>query len=40
MIPPEGGTASTTVTEARGRTTDLLQYTNTARTASQKTTYT
>ncbi|WP_331741061.1 RHS repeat-associated core domain-containing protein [Streptomyces sp. NBC_00055] len=39
VIPPKGGTASTTVTDARGRTTDLLQYTNTARTASQKTTY-
>ncbi|MCX5345765.1 RHS repeat domain-containing protein [Streptomyces atratus] len=40
VIPPEGGTATTTVTDARGRTTDLLQYTNTARTTSQKTTYT
>ncbi|MFE9698825.1 RHS repeat-associated core domain-containing protein [Streptomyces sp. NPDC006270] len=40
VIPPKGGTASTTVTDARGRTTELLQYTNTARTASQKTTYT
>lgn len=40
MIPPKGGTASTTVTDARGRTTELLQYTDTARTASQKTTYT
>lgn len=40
VIPPKGGTASTTVTDARGRTTALLQYTDPARTASQKTTYT
>src|SRR5690606_27585183 len=40
VIPPKGGTAATTVTDALGRTTELLQYTNTARTASQKTTYT
>ncbi|MEI7033502.1 RHS repeat-associated core domain-containing protein [Streptomyces pratensis] len=40
VVPPKGGTATTTVTDARGRTTDLLQYTNAARTASQKTTYT
>ncbi|WP_343242562.1 RHS repeat-associated core domain-containing protein [Streptomyces sp. SID8111] len=40
VIPPKGGTASTTVTDALGRTTELLQYTDTARTASQKTTYT
>ncbi|MFI1223148.1 MULTISPECIES: RHS repeat-associated core domain-containing protein [unclassified Streptomyces] len=40
VIPPKGGTATTTVTDARGRTTDLLQYTDAQRTASQKTTYT
>lgn len=40
VIPPKGGTASTTVTDARGRTTELLQYTDAARTSSQKTTYT
>ncbi len=40
VIPPKGGTASTTVTDARGRTTELLQYTDAARTTSQKTTYT
>ncbi|MEU2469361.1 RHS repeat-associated core domain-containing protein [Streptomyces sp. NPDC012486] len=40
VIPPKGGTASTTVTDARGRTTELLQYTDAARTASQKTAYT
>lgn len=39
VIPPQGGTATTTVTDARGRTTELLQYTDTARTQSQKTTY-
>lgn len=39
VIPPKGGTATTTVTDARGRTTELLQYTNAQRTASQKTTY-
>ncbi|WSM88609.1 RHS repeat protein [Streptomyces sp. NBC_01696] len=40
VILPKGGTATTTVTDARGRTTELLQYTDAARTASQKTTYT
>ncbi|WP_343238976.1 RHS repeat-associated core domain-containing protein [Streptomyces sp. SID9124] len=39
VIPPKGGTASTTVTDARGRTTALLEYTDPARTASQKTAY-
>ncbi|WP_018553178.1 RHS repeat-associated core domain-containing protein, partial [Streptomyces sp. ATexAB-D23] len=39
VIPPNGGTASTTVTDARGRTTALLQYTDAARTMSQRTTY-
>ncbi|MEV0580842.1 RHS repeat-associated core domain-containing protein [Streptomyces sp. NPDC050392] len=40
VIPPKGGTASTTVTDALGRTTELLQYTDAARTALQKTSYT
>ncbi|RVU15111.1 RHS repeat protein [Streptomyces antnestii] len=40
VIPPKGGTATTTVTDVQGRTTDLIQYTNADRTASQKTTYT
>ncbi|MFJ4884481.1 RHS repeat domain-containing protein [Streptomyces sp. NPDC088731] len=39
VIPPKGGTATTTVTDARGRTTELLQYTDAARTTSQSTTY-
>ncbi|GAA3900773.1 RHS repeat-associated core domain-containing protein [Streptomyces lannensis] len=39
VIPPKGGTATTTVTDAKGRTTELLQYTNAERSASQKTTY-
>ncbi|MGA6172908.1 RHS repeat domain-containing protein [Streptomyces sp. NPDC012600] len=39
VIPPKGGTATTTVTDARGRTVELLQYTNAARTTSQKTRY-
>ncbi|MFF2852017.1 RHS repeat domain-containing protein [Streptomyces sp. NPDC058001] len=39
VIPPKGGTATTVVTDARGRTTERLQYTNAARTASQKTAY-
>ncbi|MFF7205328.1 RHS repeat domain-containing protein [Streptomyces sp. NPDC008141] len=40
VIPPKGGTATTTLTDVHGRTTELLQYTNAQRTASQKTTYT
>ncbi|MEV0502200.1 RHS repeat-associated core domain-containing protein, partial [Streptomyces spectabilis] len=39
VIPPEGGTATMVVTDARGRTTERLQYTNADRTKSQKTTY-
>ncbi|MEU0991778.1 RHS repeat-associated core domain-containing protein [Streptomyces sp. NPDC005953] len=39
VIPPKGGTATTTVTDAKGRTTELLQYTNAERTTSHKTTY-
>ncbi|WP_326693740.1 RHS repeat domain-containing protein [Streptomyces sp. NBC_01766] len=40
VIPPAGGTATTTVTDALGRTSELLEYTDAARTASQKTAYT
>ncbi|MFE1989531.1 RHS repeat-associated core domain-containing protein [Streptomyces mirabilis] len=40
VIPPKGGTATTTVTDARGRTTDRLEYTDAARTSSLKTRYT
>ncbi|WP_306192473.1 RHS repeat domain-containing protein [Streptomyces sp. MK5] len=40
VIPPKGGTATTVITDARGRTTDRLEYTNAERTASQKTHYT
>ncbi|MEH0545041.1 RHS repeat-associated core domain-containing protein [Streptomyces sp. B21-105] len=40
VIPPKGGTATTVVTDARGRTTDRLEYTDPARTSSQKTHYT
>ncbi len=39
-IPPKGGTATTTVIDARGRTTDRLEYTDAARTSSLKTHYT
>ncbi len=40
VIPPKGGTATTVVTDARGRTTERLEYTNAERTTSQKTAYT
>ncbi|WP_374404787.1 RHS repeat domain-containing protein [Streptomyces sp. 35G-GA-8] len=40
VIPPKGGTATTVITDARGRTTERLEYTNTQRTAFQKTSYT
>ena len=40
VIPPKGGTATTVITDAHGRTTDRLEYTNAARTTSQKTHYT
>ncbi|WP_435238607.1 polymorphic toxin-type HINT domain-containing protein [Streptomyces sp. YPW6] len=40
VVPPKGGTATTTVTDALGRVTELKQYTDAARTASQSTTYT
>ncbi|MEV8346462.1 RHS repeat domain-containing protein [Streptomyces niveus] len=39
VIPPRGGTASTVVTDALGRATERLEYTNADRTAWQKTTY-
>ncbi|MEV5493031.1 polymorphic toxin-type HINT domain-containing protein [Streptomyces bobili] len=35
VVPPKGGTATTTVADALGRTVELKQYTNAARTASQ-----
>ncbi|MFF9347723.1 RHS repeat-associated core domain-containing protein [Streptomyces sp. NPDC014734] len=40
VIPPAGGTATTVITDARGRTTSRLEYTDAARTTSQATTYT
>ncbi|MFJ3235826.1 RHS repeat domain-containing protein [Streptomyces sp. NPDC086787] len=40
VIPPKGGTATTVITDARGRTTDRLEYTDAARTSSQNTHYT
>ncbi|MFK0043822.1 RHS repeat domain-containing protein [Streptomyces sp. NPDC090741] len=40
VIPPTGGTAKTTFTDALGRTTQLKEYTNSARTTSQSMTYT
>ncbi|ATL32942.1 hypothetical protein KY5_7924c [Streptomyces formicae] len=39
VVPPKGGTATTTVTDAHGRTTERLQYTDAERTTSQKTRY-
>jgi len=39
VIPPKGGTATTTAVDALGRTTELKQYTNAARTTSQSITY-
>ncbi|WP_159424694.1 RHS repeat-associated core domain-containing protein [Streptomyces sp. TLI_053] len=39
VLPPNGGTATTTITDARGNTTELRQYTNTARTAWTTTSY-
>lgn len=39
VIPPNGGTASTTITDAQGRKTELRQYTDAARTAYQSTKY-
>ncbi|WP_269285761.1 RHS repeat domain-containing protein [Streptomyces sp. H39-C1] len=40
VIPPAGGTATTTVSDALGRTTELRQYTDAARTSFQSTTNT
>lgn len=40
VIPPKGGTAGTTITDAQGRKTELRQYTNAARTTYQSTKYT
>ncbi|MFB7657857.1 MULTISPECIES: RHS repeat domain-containing protein [unclassified Streptomyces] len=40
VIPPSGGTATTTITDVQGRTTELLQYTNADRTQHQSTRYT
>ncbi|MGW8993901.1 RHS repeat domain-containing protein [Streptomyces zhihengii] len=40
VIPPQGGTATTTVVDAHGRTTELWQYTDAARENADKTTYT
>lgn len=39
VIPPKGGTASTTITDAQGRKTELRQYTDPARTTYQSTKY-
>ncbi|MFF4155901.1 polymorphic toxin-type HINT domain-containing protein [Streptomyces sp. NPDC001678] len=38
-VPPRGGVATTAVTDARGRTVELKQYTDADRQASQSTTY-
>ncbi|MEV0322455.1 RHS repeat domain-containing protein [Streptomyces sp. NPDC050658] len=40
VIPPKGDTATTTVTDVRDQTTELIQYTNADRTLSQSTKYT
>ncbi|AXI73647.1 RHS repeat protein [Streptomyces cavourensis] len=40
VIPPKGETATTTVTDVEGRTVELIQYTDDARTTSQSTKYT
>ncbi|MGW7172124.1 polymorphic toxin-type HINT domain-containing protein [Streptomyces xanthophaeus] len=39
VVPPQGGTTTTTVLDALGRTVELKQYTDPARTASQSTLY-
>ncbi|MFF4161094.1 RHS repeat domain-containing protein [Streptomyces sp. NPDC001678] len=39
VVPPKGGTATTTVSDALGRTSELIQYTNADRTTSQSTHY-
>lgn len=40
VIPPAGGTATTTITDVQGRSTERLQYTNADRTQYQTTHYT
>ncbi|MGQ4397799.1 RHS repeat domain-containing protein [Streptomyces violaceoruber] len=40
VIPPAGGTATTTITDVQGRTTERLQYTNADRSQYQTTHYT
>ncbi|MEV7867978.1 RHS repeat-associated core domain-containing protein [Streptomyces sp. NPDC088124] len=40
LIPPKGGMASTTVTDAQDRAVEVLEYTDEARTASQSLKYT
>ncbi|MFW6725206.1 RHS repeat domain-containing protein [Streptomyces sp. MAR4 CNY-716] len=40
VIPPDGGTATTDLTDARGNTVERRQYTNAARTTHQTTAYT
>ncbi|WP_438488888.1 RHS repeat domain-containing protein [Streptomyces sp. S186] len=39
VTPPQGGTATTRIIDALGRTTELIQYTNNDRTQSQSTHY-
>ncbi|WP_407915009.1 RHS repeat domain-containing protein [Kitasatospora sp. NE20-6] len=39
VVPPKGGTSKTTLTDARGNVTELKEYTNDARTASQSVVY-
>ncbi|MFD9744759.1 polymorphic toxin-type HINT domain-containing protein [[Kitasatospora] papulosa] len=39
VVPPKGGIATAAVVDALGRTTELKQFTDTARTKSQSTTY-
>ncbi|MFI6861537.1 polymorphic toxin type 43 domain-containing protein [Streptomyces sp. NPDC050421] len=39
VVPPRGGVATTTVTDARNRTIELKQYTDAAREITQSTTY-
>ncbi|MFC5724576.1 RHS repeat domain-containing protein [Streptomyces gamaensis] len=39
VVPPKGGTATTTVTDALGRTVEKVEYTNADRTTSQSVTY-
>ncbi|MFJ5876063.1 RHS repeat-associated core domain-containing protein [Streptomyces sp. NPDC093088] len=39
VTPPKGGTATTTVTDATGRTTELIEYAGAGKTQPQSTTY-